>query len=402
MRHLDEGSLRAYHDGALSEKGQEQVRAHLASCARCAQAAEAVRARGERVRSLLSGMDPLPVRHISLQSARRRFRLYAKAKEVTMVRNVFGRRYRMAWAALALVVICAIAFSFAPVRAAAGNLLALFRVKKIAVVEVNPAQLQDPEALKATMQQFEGVMQEQVTFEQEGEPQELDETGARSLSAFRVRLPEVLGGEARYWLRPAVHATIEVDLERIRAVLSELGYDGKQIPDALDGAEIRVDFYPVLFAAYGECDSDASGCDPDTDDCDPDANDWASAGGRVSSRCTILAQMPSPNISAPSELDLDQLGQAYLQVLGMSADEAARFSRRVEWTTTLVVPLPRSTNLGYRDVSVDGVEGTLVYPLNQSARNREYLLTWVKGDVIYALLGKGTQEDVIAIAESLR
>ena len=78
-------------------------------------------------------------------------------------------------------------------------------------------------------------------------------------------------------------------------------------------------------------------------------------GGRTgpTTGCTEYAQVPAPRASTPPELDLDQLGRAYLQLLGMSAQEAERFSQRVNWATTLVVPLPASANLkcGSRSVS---------------------------------------------------
>jgi hypothetical protein len=86
----------------------------------------------------------------------------------------------------------------------------------------------------------------------------------------------------------------------------------------------------------------------------------------------------------------------------MSAEEAARFSQHVDWTTTLVVPLPPSANLGYRDVPVDGVTGTLIRPPEHSRYAEEYLLAWVKDGVVYALHGTGEVEQALEIANSLQ
>ena len=186
----------------------------------------------------------------------------------------------------------------------------------------------------------------------------------------------------RVTVKPGMHLWAQIDLARIRALLAELGYGDTELPDAIDGAEVSVDFDTMVMTTYGTCRSDEIETKYDAD------------------KCTVLVQMPAPAVSAPPELDIDQLGRVYLQLLGMSESEAKRFSQRVDWTTTLVVPVPQSTNLSYQEVSVDGVTGTWLY----SARGgrRQYALTWIKGDVVYALTGVGNLEDALKIAHSLR
>jgi hypothetical protein len=117
------------------------------------------------------------------------------------------------------------------------------------------------------------------------------------------------------------------------------------------------------------------------------------------SQCTTLMQFPSPEISAPPGLDIAGIGETLLQVLGMSPEEAAQFSRNVDWTTTLIIPIPRF-GTEYQDVFVDGVEGTLIM---QSLRSQfpEYLLIWVKDGIVYALTGPGDSVAALEIAESL-
>jgi hypothetical protein len=307
-----------------------------------------------------------------------------------MLKNLFARRYRAAWTVASVLVALAIAFSFAPVRALAGDLLQLFRVQRIQFLEVNPAQLSDPESLESAAQKLESVLQDQVTFEMEGKPEIVDEATARARSDPPIRLPAALEDEPNIALRPAMHASMQIDLERIRLLLSEVGYSDVELPDSLDGAEVSIAFRQTTIAAYGTCD--------------PGASEWGEAVGASDypGGCTVFAQMPTPSVSAPSELDIDQLGQAYLQLLGLSASEAAQFSKRVDWTTTLVVPVPGYASLNYADVKVDGVVGTLIRSPRGSNNRNEYLLTWVKNDIVYALHGVGTVSDAVRIAESLQ
>lgn len=397
MRHLKDGVLRAYLDGALPVQGRERLQAHLAHCVRCQERLAHLAGRGARVQTL---MQPLvaphvgdaPARVVSPQFARIKMAAYARRKEevstpMSDFKGLFSRRHSPAWVAVVVMVVLGISLAFAPVRAFAGNLLSLFRVQKIEVVEFSPSALFDGQGVEAAMQALERVMDEQVTVEVQGESQEVDEAALRSLSSMRVRLPEDMEGEARYSLQPGGDISVEVDLPRIRALLVELGYHDVDLPETLDGANIDVQLAPMVVAAYGACG-------PNTGD--EELPKIGATGG-----CTVLKQMRSPVVYAPDELDVAQLGQVYLQLLGMSAAEAARFSARVDWTATLVVPLPR-TEAWYEDVTVDGVSGVVIRPTKNRLPLEEYLLMWVKDDIVYILMSTGDLADAVQLANSLR
>ena len=53
------------------------------------------------------------------------------------------------------------------------------------------------------------------------------------------------------------------------------------------------------------------------------------------------------------------MGEIYLQVLGMTPEEAASYASSVDWTSTFVIPVPRY-RAEYQEVQVDGVTGTLI------------------------------------------
>jgi hypothetical protein len=298
-----------------------------------------------------------------------------------MRQNVFARRYRPVWIAAGLVVALLLSLSFAPVRALAGNLLQLFRVQRIQFVEVNPSQLPSQEALEEAAQALSGILEDQMTLDIEGSTRTVDAATARTEAGFTVRLPAVLDAAPTITLEPAMRAEMEIDLPRIRLLLSEMGYRDVDLPDTLDGATVGIQFERLLSASYGECGSRPDGA-------------WAQD-------CVEYAQLPAPRVSAPPELDLDRLGQVYLQLLGLSAEEARQYSERVDWTTTLVVPLPQFAGLRYQSIEVDGTKGTLLRPSPASRYAEEYLLTWVKDGLVYALHGSGSTAEALSIAASL-
>jgi len=307
---------------------------------------------------------------------------------MSLLKTWFSKRYRPAWAALVVVVILGLSLLSPPVRALAGNFLDLFRLQKIEVIEFSPSAVLGEGGFESAVRSLETVMDEQVTVSVEGEPQAVDEGTLRSLSSIRVRLPQRQEGEPHYALQPAASISIAVDLPRIQAVLSELGYEDVDLPPSLDGADVDVSLNPLVVAAYGACE--------------PNTEAWAGAHGTsdFDGPCTVLMQMRSPTVSGPAGLDVDQLGQAYLQLLGMSADEARRFSERVDWTATLLLPLPK-TEVTYQELLVDGVTGVLVRPTHNRLPQDEYVLMWVKDDIVYGLSGIGSATDAVETANSL-
>ncbi len=97
----------------------------------------------------------------------------------------------------------------------------------------------------------------------------------------------------------------------------------------------------------------------------------------------------------------EQLAELGLQLAGMTPAEARAFSQSVDWTSTLVVPIPRNA-AAVKQVSVDGVTGTVIYRSYDDGVPQHYTLLWVKNDIVYALAGFGTADQAVALASSIQ
>jgi hypothetical protein len=307
-----------------------------------------------------------------------------------MFNRIFARQYRLAWVAIGIVGILVLALFFPPVQAIANSFLGLFRVEQITVEQVNPGDL--PNQLGSSSQ-FENLIAQDVQVEELGEPELVEDAAeASELAGILVRLPTDITGARELEVQPGTRISMNVDLAKIRALLNEVGMGDMELPDQLDGAQVNMELPRAVTASYGECNFDSesareAGIDPD------------GPPPRMVN-CTTLVQMESPAINAPPGIDIAGLGQAFLVAMGMSPEEAANFSRQVDWTTTLVLPIPRY-GTEYQEVSVDGVTGTLI---QQSLEEHmpQYMLIWVKGGVLYALTGSGNVSNALAIAGSLQ
>jgi anti-sigma factor RsiW len=388
--HLREADFKAYQDGEAGAEEQARIQAHLGRCRACQQRAAALLEQSTRIAASLERLEPGPLQNpipTPLARARLAARLEINAKEqFNMWQKLTTRIPRQAWVALAVVAILAISLAFAPVRAIASSFLGLFRVEQVRVIEIDPDEISHQ---LESSSEVANLMGENVQIEAQGEPQEVsDAAEAGALAGFAVRLPAEIEGEPQLMVQPGGSATFNVDLELVDAVLHDIGRSDIQLPRELDGASVEITVPTVVVAEYGHCRPD--------ENADPDIS--ATPRPRLLDDCTTLTQMPSPTISAPPELDIVQLGEAYLQLLGMEPDEAAQFASTVDWTSTFVVPIPRY-DTEYLEVAVGDATGTLVYRAQGYAPF--YILLWIDDGIVYALKGSGDWTPAVDIANSL-
>jgi anti-sigma factor RsiW len=391
--HIPEGQLKSYLDHELSPTEWEKVDAHLTGCIDCRVELDALARQADQINVSLVALTPHTLTvPSSVTAARQRLqeRLIEK-EDQTMLQKIFSRRYRPAWVAICVILVLAVAMAFPPVQAIANSFLGLFRVQQFTVVQVNPGNL--PEQL-GSASQLEYMFTQDVDIQEGGEPQDVASAAeASQFAGIPVRLPVGMNGEQKLSVLPGMQATFNVDMEHVQALLNEIGMADIQLPENLDGATVTVEVLDGVSAQYGECEFDpeeahASGYDPDSQEIP-----------RLS-KCTTLIQTPSPIVNAPPGLDIAKIGEAFLQVMGMSTEDAAHFAQNIDWTTTFVIPIPRY-GTSYQDVLIDDVTGTLILQDLEDHPN-QYMLLWVKDDIVYALTGPGDRSTALRIANSLK
>ena len=387
--HLSEGEIRAYLDQELNPVQHENVKDHLETCPACQKIVETLRIRSQRLGEDLSVLDYNSAEPpFSADKARARLtaRLSdSERKEGNMWDNFKSLLPQPAWITLAVITLLVVSLAFAPVRAIANTFLGLFRVEQVRVVEFSA---QDLPGQLGSSSQFEYIMSNDVHIQERGEPQEVSSPEeASALAGIPIRLPTQIEGQETLEVLPGGDVTVNVDLEQIRTVLRDIGRADIELPDSLDGATVFVDIQAGVQAKYGECEFDLE-------------EDLESHQTPRGLDCTTFLQIPSPTVSAPQGLDIVQIGEAFLQVTGMSPEEAADFARSVDWTTTLIIPVPRYGS-EHEEVQVDGVTGTLIQQFGYKMDDN-YLLIWVKDGILHALSGPGDSTAALEIASSLK
>lgn len=272
--------------------------------------------------------------------------------------EMFKRKYALA--TLAVLVLFSLAFAFPSVRAAASDFLGLFRVQKFAAISVSPEQL-------AMLQEIaeSGLMPGQVEMIEE--PGELTAVSslaeASAFAGWPVRTLSELGTPDRIYTMTGGSGRLIINVEDTRSIVEMAGVDPALIPDSLDGQPVNVTVYPAVSLQWDEI---------------------------------VLVQSPSPLVEYPDDVDTEALGEALLQILGMDARQARRLARNIDWTNTLLLPVPENI-ASFSEVNVDGVTGIALSSIN----GRDTALMWQKDGLVFVLSGANIA-DLIEAANSLQ
>jgi hypothetical protein len=249
------------------------------------------------------------------------------------------------------------------VRAAASDFLGLFRVQKFAAISVSPEQI-------ALLQQVaeSGLTPGNMTLlEEPSEPRPVDtlDEAASATALSSVRTLTGLGQPEAILVADGGCGQFELDLESARAILTAVGADPTLLPDSLADSTISI--------------AVSSSVEQRWDD------------------GTFLVKMESPEVSYPAELDPALLGAAMLQVLGLSPAEANRLSQQIDWTSTLLLPIPTDF-ASFNEVTVDGVSGLYL----QSMEGSSGALVWQKAGMIHLLFSPRAQNELLDLVNTLR
>jgi hypothetical protein len=397
--HLNDGQLRAYVDREIADTERHWMESHLAGCSACRDRLAETEARGALVGALWAGLASESVEGRAAQEALAKLRARrarASDKEMLDMRTLFSQRMRSVWVGLATLAALVVAFSFAPVRAWAGEMLGLFRVERVTVLPVDVtqfSQLTDDESLG---EQMSRLFADSVKVTRKGgEPQVVaDAAEASRLAGFTVRMPAE--GTPKLVVQPGSAFEMVIDRAMAQGILNEAGRGDLVLPESLDGATIAVDIPTGVSAGYGDC-PDPTQAEAAEGEGDPDEGERRFGP----SNCILLAQVPSPTVETPPDVNIAELAEIGLQFTGMSAEEARAFSQTIDWTSTLVIPIP-SRETAHRQVQVDGVTGSLIEMQSESGMWDHYTVIWVKDGIVYALTGFGDEAEGLQLANSLQ
>jgi hypothetical protein len=286
-------------------------------------------------------------------------------------------RVRRVAAPLAAAAAVAVLFTLPQVRASAQSFLAMFRTVNFVAVPVDPGRM---EVLRSQDIDIPKLLGERLEVIEDSGPATLfvspEQAGAAA--GIAVRQPAFVppnSGLATISVRGQNRGRVSADVERLREVMNLLGIRDLDVPDGLQGQVIDVRIPPIVTLTYER-------------------------GGES---VVKLLQMATPEVSLPSGIDLAALGEIGLRILGLSLADARQFARAIDWTSTLLVPIPPGAT-EFRQVDVNGATGVLFGREPDRARGRPGagVVVWSKDDRVYALDGSIHTAELLQMALSVR
>jgi len=285
---------------------------------------------------------------------------------------------RFRWAAgLSAAAVLAGVLSLPPVRAAATAFLDLFRVVNFAPVSVPVARVS---RLGEQGIDLPRILGEQTQELQKRAPPRAVPSLAAAAAAAGIPLGqptwlpvgivpqgiEIVGSQA--WRFTASTA-------KLQQILTSLDIDDLSVPAAIDGQVVTASIAPIVRLAYGD-----------------------------GHRHVFLLEARQPQISLPQGVDLAQLGEIALRVLGADRVQAYRIAQGVDWRTTLIVPIPADVS-SFRKIDIQGHEGLLIVTTRKAARGglpAESRILWSSGDRVFGLVGNLTPAQLFDMAQSVQ
>ena len=407
MTCIHDGNLRQHLDGELAGGELAEITSHLASCADCRACFEKLStARAQTEKALATLAAAVDNARINPATAYAQFanQFVAVGEEKNWIPRLFARRWRSAWGLAVVVLIVAILASMNPVLSWAQRVLAMLRVQKIQVVTIDPITLMsssEPDSRPYKL--FNQFIADNVVVTMDpGRPDVVSNlTTAAQLTGYPIRVIGSLGTPRSVEVNGETGLQMTINRDRVLTLLDEIGRSDIHIPESANGALIAVHIPKTVISMYGDCPVPHGHVISDSQ------SEAAALAERKTERmanikdinCTYLIQAPSPTVSVPPDLDISEIAEAALELAGMSSAEARSFCQTVDWSSTLVVPIPRNSS-SYETVTVDGVEGTLI--TETLAQGNRYSLLWIKNGVIHSLAGHGNSFDALSLAGSLR
>lgn len=367
MRHLSEGMLRRIYDEPLAMAAFEQ--AHYENCPDCRGRFETIadESRATAVLFAVAAFQAEPRQALARLTARIREEESSRPvrwHERVLAASPAWRRVAGPLMAVALAVALLAGFSATGVLP---SLIKVFEPHSFVPVSVSPSGLPG-----ATLLDFG------ATSWTPGPPKAEavgDATGARTLSGLPVLMPSALPpgvfGPVSYGVIGHTTGSLTLDAARLRASALSNGVNVKPMPSALDHSTIYVSGGPALIELWG-----------------------ATAGGSGGGAPTlVIAQTRVPTVESTGA-STQQLEDYLLSQPGVPPELAAQLRAIKDPSTTLPIPIPAGFATT-KPVSINGVQGLLIDAGLAAG------VVWEKGNVIYAVGGQLTPDQVIALASSL-
>lgn len=424
MRCIDEGRLRAYLDGQVTEDERMAFATHLDGCALCAGRLRALDGDAHVTAALLAHWLPTPSASVapseercaSVALARFQATLREEARAIelaprgpfvvlkeqmtAMLTRLTAPRLRPALAAVSLVTILAVVLAFSPINSLADQLFKTFRVQQFAAVAVRvPGMTELPQPQQVTpdqqlqLQQMLAALGTPTTDATKDTVAEVADSAAAQAflaqhgATLQVpgQLPAAYSGMTpRYGTAQSTSSTYTLNVataQQYLALANSPELSSLPWPAGVSQLTFGLDTPAAVATYYGDGQTNGLGI-------------------------VQMANLPNagpgagPALKLPDELDVNAFRAAILALPGLPQDTVAQVKNVQDWDRTLIIPVPQDATT--KNVTIDGINGENPGLLILDGQGRGSLLLWQDKGTLYAVGGTVNEADVLLVANNLK
>ena len=271
------------------------------------------------------------------------------------------------------------------------------RMQKVQAVNVNLSAFTDPNANPALHQMIAQMVSDDVVVAaNEADQRATDAAAAAQLGGFDVSVVGDRKDPPKFVVTGRHAFNMTLNRDRLQSVFSQAGHPEISVPQALDGAPLKVEIPRAVEIQYGHCPTAAPASASQTL-----ANNISgpTPSSTEYSDCLRLREGPNPIVNVPPGVDVEKLAEIGLETAGMNPTQVREFLQNVDWQSTLVMAVPRFLR-SYEVVKVAGAKGTLLSMAGR--RGPGYALLWAKNGKGYLLTGFGDSSHAVELAASVK
>jgi len=365
----EKGILQAYIDNELNSEQRREITRHMEKCAKCSCVLEELQSNSNFVNLCMNQyLANLTTTNKALTNGLRNNKLYRFRRSFNVMKP-----YKKFIATAAMAAVLFTAFSFPAVRSMAGEFLTVFRMEKVQTITVNPG---DIEQLERAIDEGTGNVnidnfgKVEVTGKQEAVPVTIAQ--AAEAVDFAVKLPQPAGyNETELQKITASTANLTLDVASVNSLLQSLG-STKLLPESLDGQTFTMHMPTAIIAKYD-----------------------------LGNDMLTVTQARSPEMKAPSGVDVQAIKDALLNVPALPENLRNQLLAVDDWQHTVLIP---NMNGASMDVIVNGSQGVFVDGSTRKDNSAAMsFLVWQNNGVVYTISGTNLDKlSALAIAGQMK
>jgi hypothetical protein len=331
----------------------------------------------------IEDMLSVPEPKVDTERALARLRARVDAERIAPVNRGASGPRRIAvnvWVrALAAAATIALVATLLTASGLAETILTIFEPKQLVAVPITVGDLSGAASFDAY-----GTL----TWTEQPKPYDVpDKATAARESGMTVLVPSDLPagvGAPRYGVMSKTTATFTFSAEKTKQAAAAQKRTPPPMPANIDGSKLFITGGPAVVAYYG-------------DNTSPTGATGATGASPFTGMPKLIVAQGKPPVVQSDGVTVEQLQSYLLAQPGISPQLAAQIRAIKDPSSTLPVPIPVDMATS-KKVTVQGVEGIFV----GDSTGLGSAVIWQKDGIVYGVAGTLTEQQVLAVANSLR